>query len=75
MNPSPAAEPKKQPQAPLTAEKFWMVFVHKRQTPSHRHASLVIAYAEAKRLSAKLKKKAFVLEMIGSIEPPPEIVD
>jgi len=47
---------------------FFMVFVENENTPTHKHFSLNDAEIEAKRLSKLLKKKAYVLATIKSLE-------
>ena len=49
-------------------DKFYMVFVEGCATPSYKHENLESAEDEAKRLATLLKKKAYVLCTIKSVE-------
>lgn len=49
-------------------DEFYMVFVEGCATPSYKHENLESAEDEAKRLATLLKKKAYVLCTIKSIE-------
>ena len=49
-------------------DEFYMVFVEGCATPTYKHENLESAENEAKRLATLLKKKAYVLCTIKSIE-------
>jgi hypothetical protein len=49
-------------------DKFYMVFVEGCATPAYKHENLESAEDEAKRLATLLKKKAYVLCTIKSVE-------
>lgn len=49
-------------------KEFFMIYVEGENTPTYKHANLEVAEIEAKRLSSVLKKKAYVLCTIKSIE-------
>jgi hypothetical protein len=68
--PRKITKPKGKPEADWSAEKFWTVQLYKRGIPSFRHPTLASAFAEAKRLSEHTKLKAYVFEVIGTIDPP-----
>lgn len=49
-------------------DKFYMVFVEGCTTPAYKHENLESTEDEAKRLATLLKKKAYVLCTIKSVE-------
>lgn len=63
-------KPKGKSEAAWTAEKFWFVQIEKAGHPNFRHPTLASAFEEGKRLADLTKKRAWVFESIGVIEPP-----
>jgi len=57
-------------------QKFWMGYVHGRNTPTKLYPIRWDAEAEAKRLAAQEHKHAFVLEAVaGYAMPEPEPIE
>lgn len=53
---------------PNDEPKFYMVYVEGGNAPAHRHPTLAAAITEARRLTLDVKRKAYVLETVGSLK-------
>ena len=53
---------------------FYMVYVEGEQTPTHRHGLIDTAINEAKRLTEKTGKKAYVLGTIKMVKVPEKFI-
>jgi hypothetical protein len=57
-------------------EKFWMVYVEGRQSPSSRHSTRAEAISEAERLARKEQQSVVLLEAVAFcslLEPDPPV--